>query len=114
MCKNILIVDDDSGFVARIMNTFSGKSYSFSIADSLNRAKYLLKNNQFDIVLANVKVPGGNSLELKKEVKRFCPGTDLFFMSSLDSDYDLVINKGERCYHKYELDNKIGDILENV
>ncbi|MCK4797168.1 MAG: hypothetical protein KAT05_07285 [Spirochaetes bacterium] len=115
MLKKILIVDDDSSFVVRVMNSISsGARFCFSIADSLKRAKYLLNNDKFDLILANVKVPGGNSLELKKEVIAIAPDTNFLFMSSIDADYDFIKNKGEKCYHKYELNNTIGALFKNA
>ena len=114
MSKKILIVDDDTGFVSKIMDSISGKNFCFSIADSLNRAKYLLKRNKFDLILANVKVPGGNSLQLK-EKNNFSPSnTNFLFMSNIDSDYNYVKSRGEECCYKYDFNNSIKALLENA
>ena len=115
MSKRVLIVDDDSGFVARIMDsTLTNGKYCFSIADSLKRARYLIKNYKFDIILANVKVPDGNSLDLKKEFMALIASIPFLFMSGIDSDYNYIKNNGEQCYHKYELNNSIYELLESA
>ena len=114
MAKKILIVDDDTGFVSRILNLVGTSKHSFSVADSLNRARYLLGKNKFDLILANVKVPGGNSLDLKASFNKTSYNADFWFMSSLDSDYDYVVDRGEKCYHKYDYENSLRMSLENA
>lgn len=114
MAKKILIVDDDTGFVSRMLDLVGNTKHSFSVADSLNRAKYLLQKNQFDLILANVKVPGGSSLDLKNNFNKALYNPDFWFMSSLDSDYNYVVDKGEKCYHKYDYENSLKVSLENA
>lgn len=113
MNKKILIVDDDMSFVNKILDSCPNSKHTYAIADSIKRARYLLSNDSFDIILANVKVPGGNSIELKSngsELKK----TSFLFMSNLDSDYDYVNNIGEKCYYKYDFDKSLKVYLENV
>jgi DNA-binding response OmpR family regulator len=112
MLKNILIVDDDTNFAAKIVNNTINNHFSFCIADSLNRAKLLLKNNDFDIIIANVKVPGGNSIELKKEVQ--AEKTKFLFFSNIESDYSYIKDKGENCCYKHTLNQSRGNIFENL
>lgn len=114
MNKRILIVDDDISFVNKILDSCPKCRHIYSIADSINRAKYLLANGNFDIILANVKVPGGNSIELKSNVNLSEIKTSFLFMSNLDSDYDYVNNIGEKCYYKYDFDKSLKVYLENV
>ncbi len=113
MSMKVLIVDDDSGFVVNLMNTDMIKKVSFATADSLSRAKTLLKRDDYDLVLANVKIPGGCSLSLKDEIRDKNPGTNFFFMSNLDSDFNYINNIGEKCFHKYELNTELGVLLKN-
>lgn len=111
MSKNILIVDDDITFVYKIINTIGNKDYFFSTADSLKKAEYLINNDNFDIVLANIKVPGGNTIILKKVIKSGSIKTIFLFMSNVDSDYNFIKNLGENCCHKYDIFNSLKVIL---
>ncbi len=106
MKKKILIIDDDMNFVLKIVNKYCNKNFSFAIADSIERAKNIMKYNDFDIIIANVKIPGGDSLKFKKEIKN--NNTKFLFMSNLESDLQYIKNNGETCYSKYELDNSLG------
>ncbi len=110
MKRKVLIVDDDSSFVSGLMSFILNKEITISIADSLKRAKFLIKNDNYDLILANVKIPGGCSLELKNEFN-ITSGTHFLFMSNLDSDYNFIKEKGEQCYYKYNLNNSIGEIF---
>ena len=80
MCKKILIVDDDLNFVNKIIDNCLEYDCSIAIASSISQAKDILKNDQFDIIFANTKVPGGNSIVLKSNIE---DNTRLLFMSSL-------------------------------
>jgi DNA-binding NtrC family response regulator len=114
MNKKILIVDDDMSFVNKILDSCPSCKHTYAIADSIKRAKYLLSNDSFDIILANVKVPGGNSMELKSDSSNELKNTSFLFMSNLDSDYENVNNSGEKCYYKYDFDKSLKVYLENV
>ncbi len=108
--RNMLIVDDDKNFVMRILNKIKGKNIGVSFADTLKRALFLVKNNKYDFVLANVKIPGGNSLILKKNNNNF-DDTIFYFMSSIDSDYNLASQCGEICIYKYNIENTIEALI---
>ena len=114
MNKRILIVDDDINFVNKILNICNNKKYSFSIADSIKRALMYITDDKFDLILANVKVPGGSCVELKKSSKINLTDTSFLFMSDLDSDYSYVNKIGEKCCHKYELESSLKNYFENA
>lgn len=107
MCKRILILDDDFNFICRMMNNSIIKDFSFSVADSITRALELLAIESFDFILANVKVPGGSSLDIKEKLKELSPETHMVFMSGIESDYNFVTASGEVCYKKQDLNNTI-------
>jgi len=114
MSKRILIVDDDINFVNRILNICGNKKYSFSIADSIKRAMMYISGDKFDLILANVKVPGGSSVELKNSKNYNLSSTSFLFMSDLDSDYSYVNKIGEKCCHKYDIQESLKVYLENA
>lgn len=110
MLKKILIIDDDKNFISKILTKYCNQEYSFAIADSIERAKSIMKYNDFDIIIANVKIPGGNPFEFKKDIKK---ETKFLFMSNFDSDLKYLKDNGEKCYFKYDLDF-LGNALQNV
>jgi DNA-binding NtrC family response regulator len=113
MAKDILIIDDDRIFIQNILDSFACMDCTFSLADSVNHAEILLESNHYDIILANVKMPGGNSLILKKKVKEKTPETSFLFMSGMSSDYNHLRELGEECYYKSELNDTFEYLINN-
>jgi len=111
MCRKVLIVDDDYSFICNLVNSQPDCGMSFSIADSLNRANDMLNRDNFDLIIANSKIPGGSSLSLKNKIPS---DTEILFLSSLDSEYNKIKDSGEKCYHKYNLGNRFEVLFSNV
>ncbi|HNZ27326.1 MAG TPA: response regulator [Spirochaetota bacterium] len=111
MQKTILIVDDDPGFVADMLNGIIDKNYSISVADSLNRAINMIQCDAYDYIIANVKIPGGNSIVLKDKLRG---DTKLLFMSNLESDSEFIKKSGDKFYYKLDMPNLMDLALENA
>jgi DNA-binding NtrC family response regulator len=114
MCKQILIVDDDSHFISQILNRYSERNYSFSIADSLERACQMIEREPFDLVLANATVPGGYSIKLRQQLTKSGRHAHLVFMSGIEKHYDEIVNCGEECYHKYDIGRSFNMLLDHA
>lgn len=104
MYKKVLIVDDDANFAFSLMNKVVNYDCGISLAESIGRAKTMLKNNHYDIVVANFRVPGGFSYILKEEISS---DTRILFMSSMTGDYERLNKMGEICIKKNEIYQKI-------
>lgn len=104
MYKRFLIVDDDASFAFSLMNKVVDYDCGISLAESIGRAKTMLKNNHYDVVVANSRVPGGFSYTLKDEIDS---NTQILFMSSMKSDYEELNKMGENCIKKNEICQKI-------
>ena len=106
MYKKILIVDDDLNFINRIINSCLEYNCSIAIASSISQAKNIIEKDEFDIIFANTKVPGGNSIVLKSNIKN---KTKLLFMSSLNDSL-----KEEPYIFKYDFINNFKGYLQSV
>ena len=104
MYKKVLIVDDDASFAFSLMNKAVDYDCGISLAESIGRAKVMLKNNHYDVILANSRVPGGFSYTLKNEIDS---DTQILFMSSMKSDCDELNRMGVDCIRKNEICQKI-------
>ena len=75
---NILIVDDEREVLNALRTTIErAKRFKSNIvsAESSEKALYILKNEDFDLVLSDYKMPGINGIELLREVKNKYPDT---------------------------------------
>ncbi len=111
MSKKVLIVDDDSNFCCGIMSRYSEGDISFSMADTLSIARGMVRDGHFDFVLANVKIPGGESTKLRDDVASLSPQTKIIFMSGLESDYKILSSRGEKCILKQNINNNENNLF---
>ncbi|HOV12770.1 MAG TPA: hypothetical protein PK771_00635 [Spirochaetota bacterium] len=109
MKKNLLIVDDDYSFIKSILNSNNPDNFNFCFADSVKRAQDMLTYQNFDLIIANSKAPGGDCLNLKNNISK---DSTILFLSSSDSDYESLKKSGESCLHKYDIVNKF-EVLSN-
>jgi DNA-binding NtrC family response regulator len=66
---SILIVDDEESVRDSLYNWFIEDGYHVASAESARKALSLLESEDFDIVLADIKMPGMDGLELLKRIK---------------------------------------------
>jgi YesN/AraC family two-component response regulator len=82
----ILIVDDEPDVVARL-SSFVAKKIECCIeqAASGEEALQKLKNETFDVVLLDIKMPGLSGIDVIREAIKFTPQTVFLAISGYDS-----------------------------
>lgn len=71
MSHQILVVDDQVSISQHIQAILGNEGYDVSIAHSGDQALIKLSSQSFDILLADMKMPGMNGLELFKKARKF-------------------------------------------
>ncbi|HKJ43861.1 MAG TPA: sigma-54 dependent transcriptional regulator [Sunxiuqinia sp.] len=66
---SILIVDDERSVRDSLYNWFIEDGYNVVCAEDAKKALVLLESESFDIVLADIKMPGMDGLEMLKRIK---------------------------------------------
>ena len=66
---SILIVDDEESVRDSLFNWFIDDGYYVECAENAKKALSILEEKEFDIVLADIKMPGMDGMELHKRVK---------------------------------------------
>ncbi|MFC5651269.1 response regulator [Paenibacillus solisilvae] len=70
MDKNkVLIVDDQNGIRILLMEVFSSEGYNTSQASNGKLALEIVRNDEPDLVLLDMKIPGMDGLEILKHIK---------------------------------------------
>jgi|WetSurMetagenome_2_1015567.scaffolds.fasta_scaffold1294631_1 two-component system, NtrC family, response regulator PilR len=83
--KKILIVDDfgsTASILAEMLNHFHVNTES---AGGPEEAFLKLRDNEYDLVIADSRMPRVNGVSLLKQVRHCCPNTKIALMSTFDS-----------------------------
>src|SRR5260370_10753768 len=75
---HILVVDDEKSICELLEITFRKEGYRVEVAHSVEAAKRKLESQIFDIIISDIRMPGGAGVDLLKLPKEISPGS--FFL----------------------------------
>jgi DNA-binding NtrC family response regulator len=81
MGNKILLVDDDAELCEEMKEILQSEGYSVETSSDGKRAESLIKNNIYDVVILDFKMPGLNGVDILKEVKETRPTTKVFIIT---------------------------------
>jgi DNA-binding NarL/FixJ family response regulator len=79
------LVVDDHEILRRGLKQLLAEAFPeavFGEAGNLPQARQQLTQKQWDLVLLDINLPGGNGLELISDIRRTCPGAEILVLSS--------------------------------
>lgn len=79
---SILIVDDEETVRDSLYNWFIEDGYRVDCAEDAKKALTMLESGPFDIVLADIKMPGMDGLEMLKRIKSFKKDSIVIIMTA--------------------------------
>lgn len=77
----VLIVDDEDDFRETIIKRLKNRKLQADGAESGHKALDLLKTQDFDVVILDVKMPGMDGIETLKEIKIRKPKTEVIMLT---------------------------------
>ncbi len=104
---NILIVDDEKPVRQLLKQMLEKKGYTCSQASDANQAREMLKKQSFELVLADINMPGESGLDLVRHVLAEFPQTAAVMVTAVNNPevaelaleigaYDYIIKPFER------------------
>jgi len=84
MSPRILIVDDDPQILHLIKKLLQIEGYECVLANNPLQARTLLHNQNFDLILCDVDMPGGSGLEFTREVLKEHIDTAVIMVTAAD------------------------------
>ena len=82
--KKVLIVDDEASVGRTLMRILKGTHGEFSLALSAEEARRLLKEEAFDLILCDIRLPGESGMDLIEHVISQYPDTAVIMVSGVD------------------------------
>jgi DNA-binding NtrC family response regulator len=86
----ILIIDDEKQFTEELNGLFVWSDYESFEANTVEEGRKVLRSNDIDILILDVRLPGMDGLDLLKEIKTLYTTTEVIVISA-HGDMDTVI-----------------------
>ena len=106
---SVLIVDDDVGILETMSDILKDHCFNVAIADNGYMAIELIRENTFDVILMDIKMPGIDGVETYRRIKRFNPQAKVIFMTAYAHEDRLAEAKFEGAsailYKPFDIDN---------
>ena len=79
---HVLVVDDDAAIRTAVSDIARNHGFAVSSVEDINGARTALKAHMADIVLLDLKLPGGGGLPLVEEIRTVYPETVVVVMTA--------------------------------
>lgn len=84
--KKVLVVDDDRAILNLMSKIIENSGYNVKSASNAKEALKLIMENQFNLVISDISLPGMSGIELYKKVRNRYESPDFIFMSGYAVD----------------------------
>lgn len=87
---NLLLVEDEPNVVSVISRGLNEEGFNVSVAPDGLIGEKMAKENQFDLIILDIMLPGINGLELCKIIKKEKPTTPIIMLTALGTTENVV------------------------
>ncbi|WP_412467830.1 response regulator transcription factor [Pedobacter sp. KLB.chiD] len=87
---NLLLVEDEPSVVSVISRGLTDEGFTVSISPDGLIGKQMALENQFDLIILDIMLPGINGLELCKIIKEQKPNTPIIMLTALGTTENVV------------------------
>lgn len=87
---NILLIEDDEILRITISDSLKKMCWPVTAAEDGQEGLNLIKKNNFDIVISDIRLPKINGIDVLKEVKNYYPNTEVIMITAFGNIEDAV------------------------
>jgi two-component system copper resistance phosphate regulon response regulator CusR len=91
MNRKILLVEDESSVVSFIKKGLTEENYEVSVALDGPSGLQMAQQNEFDVILLDIMLPGMNGIEVCKEIRKQNKKVAILFLTALGTAENVVI-----------------------
>ena len=95
MTMRILLVDDETEFVATLAERLSLRNMDVDYATTAQEALALAESHTYELAVLDMKMPGTSGLELQATLKERCPAMKFIFLTGHGSETDYITGSSE-------------------
>ena len=131
----VLIVDDDASILGVVSEVLEDDGYVVMTAGSGEEAIDLLRDNQYALVMSDIRLPGINGVEVLEHIRRVSPRTNVIMITSHASletsidaikhgaydyllkpfdDLSLISNAAKRAIDAHNLDKERSQLIRSL
>jgi len=116
---DILVVDDDEDMAETLVDILQNKGYRLTQVGSGEDAKRVIKEEDFDLVFVDVKMPVMNSLETYLDLRKIRPHIKVIMITAYRQEVETIVEEAIKtslytCLYKpIDVDNLL-KIIEKV
>lgn len=81
MASKILVIDDDTSFCVMLKTFLQKKGYEVTNAFTAKEAEEAIKNQTFDVVLTDIRLPDSDGIQILKIIKEVSSTTQVILMT---------------------------------
>lgn len=112
---NILVVDDEVDFLETLMNRLNKRKIDTIGCRSGEEALELMRNKIFDVVILDIKMPGGmDGIETLREIKKIQPKAEVILLTGHGSVKTSVNGMKLGAFDYLLKPLKLEDLLEKI
>lgn len=86
----ILLVEDEKTLAQSMVEYLTGEGYTCEVAATYNQGDEKAQLNNYDCILLDITLPGGNGLDILKQLKATKPSASVIIISAKNSLDDKV------------------------
>jgi DNA-binding NtrC family response regulator len=90
MARKILFADDEAAMRKVFEQAFSQKGYVVRLSESAEEALEILKQDNFNVMFLDLKLPEMNGVELCKQIRKINPMAIIYAITGYASLFEVV------------------------